>query len=326
MTPAAASAASEYRLTGRFRLEAMLLPFARLIVALPWAVANVVILRSLVVLVGLWAAIAVVVVRVLAWLFMRVFTWVLPDDESRLRSIREHPDEAVYPAEFEGPLATLIAARRDVLHAAGMPESRLRLMVRDQSQLRGTRAHSHAHRMVVVSTQAIRDLPPLQLRAVVAHEFGHHVIGGWTLNAIETLCATTTLKIFAGPMKLLIETLPRRERWTAYHALVLLLAFPIPFVPLVALMIPAIDIRYACILAIICDLQLFPMMWLSWREEYLADKVVADLGYGPPLREMLSAFTRRYDSRFTVLHPSTAARIARISRRIEQGEAATHPR
>ncbi|WP_433685425.1 M48 family metalloprotease [Nocardia sp. CA-119907] len=313
------STTPEYRLGGLSLLEARLLPLTRLLVALPWAVATLVILRSLAVWVGLWAAIAVGVIRCAAWLFMRLLCWVLPDDESRRRSAARHPDEAVYPRKYEEPLAALIAARHDVLRAAGMPESRLRLMVRDKSRTRGMPAHAQPHRLVVVSISAVRELPPVELRAVVAHELGHHVIGGWLLRAIEILCATPALKLFGGPTKLLIETLPRRDRWTVYHALVLLIAYPIPFATLVALMLPAVDVRVAVTLAVLCVLQLFPMMWLSWRQEYLCDRVAVDLGYGPALRDTLLSLARRHDPYFTLTHPSAAARIARINLRIGRG-------
>ncbi|MEV6101840.1 M48 family metalloprotease [Nocardia sp. NPDC051981] len=313
------SATPEYRLGGLSLVEARLLPLTRLLVALPWAAATLVILRSLAVWVGLWAAIAVGVIRCAAWLFMRLLSWALPDDEYRRRSTARHPDEAVYPRKYEEPLAALIAARHDVLAAAGMPESRLRLMVRDKSQTRGMPAYAQSHRLVVASISAVRELPPVQLRALVAHELGHHVIGGWLLRTIEILCTTPALTFFGGPTKLLIETLPRRDRWTMYHALVLLIAYPIPFATLVALMLPAVDVRVAVALAALCELQLFPMMWLSWRKEYLCDRVAVDLGYGPAFRDFLLSHARTHDPHFTLTHPSVAARIARINLRMRRG-------
>lgn len=64
-----------YRFIGLARLEVRLFPVTRLIITLPWGVATFVLLRSLAVWAGLGVALAVLVIRCLAWLFARFANW-----------------------------------------------------------------------------------------------------------------------------------------------------------------------------------------------------------------------------------------------------------
>ncbi|MRH88030.1 M48 family metalloprotease [Nocardia sp. SYP-A9097] len=301
-----------YRFTGRARIEAKLLPLARLLIAVPWAVATVVLLRSLALWVGLWAVLVLVVIRCLAWICARIVNWINPDEETWRRNAREWPDKVRYPPGRDDPYALLVEARKDVMLAAGLPESWLRLLLKKSPH---KSASAGPHRLVAVSISAVNQLPPPQLRALVAHELGHELIGGAIVRNIEALCTTPVSAIFDLPAINVLYLLADKDRWSVLRVVLLLITAPVLFAAFVALMLPAIAIHPALVLATLCFLQPFPRAWLSWRGEYLADQVATDLGYGPALRDYLIGSSVEYGGGFTRTHPSAHARIRRSERR-----------
>ncbi|MFE3022597.1 hypothetical protein [Nocardia tengchongensis] len=47
---------------------------------------------------------------------------------------------------------------------------------------------------------------------------------------------------------------------------------------------------------------------MNWREEFLADQVAVDLGYGLALHDHLETSGRKYGEHFTATHPGAFAR------------------
>lgn len=301
-----------YRFTGLARLEVRLFPVTRLIIAVPWVVATFVLLRSLAVWAGLWAALVVLVIRCLAWLFARFAHWINQDEETWRRNARKRPDKVRYPAGRDEPYALLVEARKDVMRAAGLPESWLRLLLKKSPH---RSASAGPYRLVTVSISAVDRLPPPQLRALLAHELGHELIGGVSVRNIEALCTAPVSAVFDLPAMEMLYLLAAKDRWSVLRVVLLLITAPVLFATFVALVLPAIAIHPALVLAALCFLQPFPRAWLNWRGEYLADQVATDLGYGPALRDYLIGSSAEYGGGFTRTHPSAHARVRRSERR-----------
>ncbi|MGW4121875.1 M48 family metalloprotease [Nocardia sp. NPDC004711] len=317
------SGTTRYRFTGRARIEARLLPLLRLLLAVPWAVATVVMLWSLTAWAGRWATISVIVVWCLIWCYALVVELIRPDELTMRRRAAEFPDIAPYPPERVEPSILLWAASWDVMEAAGRPggaagegtsavervargENWLRMVLRTRRPRAAGMAHPR--RLVSVTISAVNELPPLELRAVIAHEFGHLLIGGWTVRFLENLCTTPVVTVFGAPTKLLITLLSYRRSPDIVATIVLLIMYTVSFVALVDALLPTIGLHLAQALAIVCLLQPFPKMWVNWREEFLADQVAVDLGYGPALDDYLMTSGGKYGERFSATHPEVLAR------------------
>ncbi|MFF0613622.1 hypothetical protein ACFYUD_33660 [Nocardia tengchongensis] len=335
------SGATRYRLTGRARIEARLLPLLRLLLAVPWAVATVVMLRSLSAWAGRWATISVLVVWCLFCSYVLLFALIRPDELTIRRRAMEFPDIAPYPPERVDPSIQLWAASHDVMEAAGraggaagegMPavervargEDWLRMVLRTRHPRAAGMAHPR--RLVSVTISAVNELPPLELRAVIAHEFGHQLIAGWaswTVRMLEYLCTAPVATVFGMPARELITVLPyRRSTLRPYRrspdfvaAILVLIIYTASFFALFGALLPTIGPHRAEALAIVCLLQPFPKMWVNWRGEFLADQVAVDLGYGPALHDHLETAGRKYGEHFTATHPGAFARCMVIRHR-----------
>lgn len=189
-----------------------------------------------------------------------------------------------------------------------------------------TAGMAHPRRLVSVTISAVNELSPLELRAVIAHEFGHQLIAGWTnwtIRMLEYLCTAPVATVFGTPTRALITVLPyRRSTLRSYRrsphivvTILLLIMHTASFFALVGALLPTIGPHRAQALAIVCLLQPFPKMWVSWREEFLADQVAIDLGYGLALHDHLEASGRKYGDHFTATHPGAFARRKLIRHR-----------
>lgn len=335
------SGATRYRLTGRARIEARLLPLLRLLLAVPWAVATVVMLRSLSAWAGRWATISVIAVWCLISSYGLLVALIRPDELTMRRRAMEFPGIAPYPPERVEPSILLWVASRDVMEAAGrlggvagegMPEVErvargedwLRMVLRTRHPRAAGMAHPR--RLVSVTISAVNELPPLELRSVIAHEFGHHLIAGWTswtVKWLEYLCTAPVATVFGAPARELITVLPyRRSTPRSYLrspdivvAILVLIIHTASFFALFGALLPTIGPHRAQVLAIVCLLQPFPKMWVNWREEFLADQVAVDLGYGLALHDHLKTAGRKYGDHFTATHPGAFVRRTVIRHR-----------
>lgn len=86
---------------------------------MPWAIATVVILRSLYAWAGHWATISVIVVWCLICSYALLVALIKPDELTLRRRAMEFPDIAPYPPERVEPSILLWAASWDVMEAAG---------------------------------------------------------------------------------------------------------------------------------------------------------------------------------------------------------------
>ncbi|MEV0103231.1 hypothetical protein, partial [Nocardia sp. NPDC050789] len=100
-------------MSDRARIEARLLPLLRLLLAVPWAVATVVILRSLSAWAGSWATISAIVVWSLIGIYALLIALFTPDELTIRRRASQFPDITPYPPERVEASILLWAASGD---------------------------------------------------------------------------------------------------------------------------------------------------------------------------------------------------------------------
>jgi STE24 endopeptidase len=200
----------------------------------------------------------------------------------------------------------LDAAWRAVTRAAGLERDSYRVWVEEIDYVNAIAAAGHT---VAVSRLAL-GLPPRQLEAVLAHLLGHHVAGHtwaallahwYSLPGRLVLAAVRPL-FDADPAEVWIDgkELAKVIAGIALAAVAMLTAIAFPPV-LLLLAVP------------------FLIAWTRRRGELHADRVAADLGYGPPLIELLYEDLAEgadeqhreasWRSRAVATHPSMATRI-----------------
>ncbi|MCU1639938.1 MAG: hypothetical protein JWN03_213 [Nocardia sp.] len=314
-----AGSSSKYRFTGGARVLRALLPPAQLLVDLPWAAATIAIIRSCYLWAGLWLSITLLSVSLLPWLLTQFTSLTRLDEDARRRRAAGSSGRVRYPHTRAVAAAVLTAVWKDVSRAAGIPASRYRLTLIDSPLVN---AYAYPRRLIAVTEAAVRQLTSRELRGVVAHELGHELIGGWGYRALRSLCIGPMGTVFYMSILPLLDfinsgyrsfpPLGLRTAWTALVRTILLLC-PVSagVVALVAAMTPALGTSAAIGLAAACAVQPLARMWLAWREEYLADRVAADLGYGAGLASHLSNSAKFLDP-LILTHPPFAARIRKI--------------
>ncbi|MEU1210529.1 M48 family metalloprotease [Nocardia sp. NPDC005825] len=295
--------------------------------------ATVVILRSLSAWAGSWATISAIVVWSLIGIYALLIALFTPDELTIRRRASQFPDITPYPPERVEASILLWAASGDVMNAAGRPcgveeivrgDTGMRMVLRTRRPR--TTGMAHPRRIVSVTISAVNELPPLELQAVIAHEFGHQLIASrtsWTVRMLEYLCTAPVATVFGAPARALITVVPyRRSTLRPYWrfpniiaAILLLIMSTASYFALVGALLPTIGPHRAQALAIVCLLQPFPKMWMNWREEFLADQVAIDLGYGPALHDFLETSARKNGEHYSATHPGASDRRNVIRRR-----------
>ncbi|MFG1798395.1 M48 family metalloprotease [Nocardia sp. NPDC049149] len=181
----------------------------------------------------------------------------------------------------EAEQVALTAAWAAVASAAGFDGSRYSLWVLDDSALN---AFIAPRRLVGVTTGALQRLKPRRLEAVLAHEYGHRLVGLGQVAKFSALFATPVSSVLGylfGAIRIVADPLARISVW---------LSAPLSWVWLVGMSIavpaaltPILGLSWAVTLAIPCYVQPLVTKLLELRSEFLADRVAVDLGYGGEL-------------------------------------------
>lgn len=214
-----------------------------------------------------------------------------------------------------------------VTNSAGVRADQYRLWVEDSNDLNASAAAGH----IVAVTRGALTLPPHQLEALLAHELGHHLGGhSW---------ATLLTYWYSLPGRLLMRAL----HWSTQLAFALVTGitlgaaggalggragseaagcligpivrlFPLLWLGLITLFFYSIHPLMVLLWAVP-----FALAWFSRYQETDADRVAAQLGYGPALLEVLYGWLhagyddarRRNGLRANMFasHPSCASRI-----------------
>jgi len=216
-----------------------------------------------------------------------------------------------------------------VARSAGIPADEYQLWIQDTKAVNALAASGH----IIAVTRVTLKLPPHQLAAVLAHELGHHLGGHpwatllsywyslpsrmaeratyWLYYYLSVACTGVLARLRVGIRPgclagaLIVVLFPFFSM--AVSAFVLLATNPLALLPLA---IPVI------------------MAWFNRYGEKYADRVAADLGYGPALLEVLYSWlnagnddARRQQGISANLfgsHPSCAERIHTLEKQLYQ--------
>jgi Zn-dependent protease with chaperone function len=194
---------------------------------------------------------------------------------------------------------------RAVCAAAGVDSSRYRLWVDRSRELNAFAAGGRA----VAVTRTALDLEAPRLEAILAHELGHH-LSGHTGVSLWIAWIELPARLLARVLWLLAGALPAVAR--AFGAfgrpvaallglgILTALAFLDPWLLLAPLLGPV-------------------LAWSRRRGEYRADRMAAQLGYGPELIALLKEWIvlhrgdeRRWRARLLSGHPADIDRVKRL--------------
>ncbi|WP_433193991.1 M48 family metalloprotease [Nocardia sp. CA-107356] len=219
--------------------------------------------------------------------------------------------------------------------AAGVPPDRYRLWVQDSGELNAFATSGH---IVAVTRAALDRLPPQHLSAVLAHELGHH-LGGHSWAALLTywyalpgrmaaraLFATTRF-LFAVVAGLTLGAaggvIAGRAGGEAAGCIMGPLVRLFPWLGLGAITWFMYSIHPALVLVWAIP---FLLAWVSRCGEGYADRMAADLGYGPLLIQVLYGWLRAGDddarrrrglrASLFATHPSHAERIRALEKHV----------
>lgn len=197
----------------------------------------------------------------------------------------------------------------EVCGAAGVDPRRFWLRIQNSKEINAMAVGGH---VVGVSTAALQ-LPSAQLEAVLAHEVGHHLAGHtkisllrWWYELPSRLVVWLVVVVAVGVLAAGQAVGTRGAAITSIVLVVVLAAAAVVVSPWL-LLVPVIA----------------PLLALSSRRAELhADRVAAELGYGPLLLEVLQRWVREghdehraragFRARMLASHPSCAQRISRL--------------
>ncbi|MEV6876585.1 M48 family metalloprotease [Amycolatopsis sp. NPDC051128] len=192
-----------------------------------------------------------------------------------------------------------------VCAAAGVDSSRYRLWVDRSRELNAFAAGGRA----VAVTRTALDLEAPRLEAILAHELGHHLSGH---TGVSLLIAWLELpaRVLARLVRLLADALPHVAR--AFGA------FGRPVAALLGLGILAV-LAFLDPWLLLAPLLGPVLAWSRRRGEYRADRMAAQLGYGPELVALLKEWIvrhrgdeRRWWDRLLSGHPADIDRVKRL--------------
>ncbi|MFB8282658.1 M48 family metalloprotease [Nocardia colli] len=219
-----------------------------------------------------------------------------------------------------------------VTRRAGVRADKYRLWLEDSDDLNASAAAGH----IVAVTRGALTVPPLQLEALLAHELGHHLGGhSW---------ATLLTYWYSLPGRLLVRAL----RWSTQLVFALVTGFTLGAAGgalggrvgsetanfLIGIVVRLFPLLWLALitwffylihpLLVLLWAVPFALAWFGRHQEIDADRVAAQLGYGPALLEVLYGWLqaghddarRRNGLRASMFasHPSCAARIHALER------------
>ncbi|WP_191303893.1 M48 family metalloprotease [Lentzea cavernae] len=220
---------------------------------------------------------------------------------------------AVLALNLRGPTgkerAVLEPLLEEVCGAAGVDPVRYWLRIENSKEINAMAVGGH---VVAVSTAAL-GLPARQLEAVLAHEVGHHLAGHTRISLLRwwyELPARAVVRLVVRTGAGVYGIGRRIGTWWALAASVVVI------VGLAAVAVVASP--WVLLVPVIA-----PLLALSSRRtELYADRISAELGYGPMLLEVLQRWVKQghdeqraragLKARMLASHPSCAHRIRKL--------------
>ncbi|PSL06732.1 STE24 endopeptidase [Haloactinopolyspora alba] len=301
---------------------------ASLALAVPWFLYSLLVMGFVGLAAGALAGdvAAISIAVVVAWLLSGALIFAQPVEVFLARTVLRARRPT--PAERE----RLEHAWRDVGVAGGTDGAGYRLFVQDSDALNAYAASGH---IVTVTRKALDAMPHHHLAAVLAHELGHHLGGhAWgnllaywyslparLLNRLLRFLVRAFVRVFSFVFAVaarapgLVVVVAHVITWT-FAAFALFL--------LVMLMVAAARDGQLWVPPVVVVMILSPLLlaWLARRSEFGADRVAAQLGYGPALIEVFEDWLRQgmdderthavLRARLFSTHPALAARIKKL--------------
>jgi Zn-dependent protease with chaperone function len=208
-------------------------------------------------------------------------------------------------------LSVLVPAWQSVCGVAGFNGAKYHLLVEESDQ---PNAFAAGGRTVAVTRPALR-LPPAELQAVLAHELGHH-LGGHpvVLRLLWWYELPIRAVAFLGSVTIRFVLAVGRVFLDFGNGLASLASLCLA---LIVLTVVAFFSFWLLLVPLIAPL----LAWVHRLGEYKADRIAAQLGYGPVLihvfrrwqyAEAHDQHPARLKDRLLSTHPSLADRIRRL--------------
>jgi STE24 endopeptidase len=207
-----------------------------------------------------------------------------------------------------------------VTAAAGVDTAEYQLWVEQSNEPNASASLGHN---VGVTTAALTHLPPRQLKAVLAHELGHHIGGHawasllmWWYSLPARIFTRVVAVVVGGTFRMLIGMFPLIGSVIALFVMVSVGAAALAMLsnPIFAL------------LAALAVLSPLAAPWLARQGELRADRMAVDLGFGPELIESFNEIAslgldpqhQTIRGRMFASHPATDIRIELAQRHMGQ--------
>lgn len=282
-----------------------------LVLALPTVLLSAAIVLTLGAWAGSWLAITVAVLWVFFGIMLFDLAWFTPNRE---RFAKTFKFRRPIPPEDE----RLAAAWAKVTSAPGVDGWPYSLWVEQSDD---PNAYAVPSRIVAVTSSALAGLKPRHLEAVLAHELGHHINVDPRVRLFDTWLALPGRAMWA-----LCRKAGRIAGLFGPLAPYVRLVVAVGLLPVVAIVLTPI-VGLAAALGIVVLLVVEPLTRSAQqrRDEFAADRVSVDLGYGRALAAALRRWGEQPLPPLVALrvslygtHPPLAARIRKIKLRLRE--------
>lgn len=214
----------------------------------------------------------------------------------------------------------LAAAWANVTRAPGLDGWPYALWVEQSERLN---AYAAPTRIVAVTSWAIDRNRPRRLEALLAHELGHHLLVDPRIRLLGA-CATLPGQLLWR----LGEWLGRLLNFLGRAALPARFVLAVTVLVLLVLAVrPAMGPAGTSLLAVLLVVEPLTRAARSRREEFAADRVAVDIGYGRPLAAALRSWAQEHPpltglhgvrDRLFSTHPATQARVRAINAQLQE--------
>ncbi|WP_067700363.1 M48 family metalloprotease [Nocardia jejuensis] len=182
----------------------------------------------------------------------------------------------------------LFQAWREVASAAGVRATKYTMWVQHDRDIRATAVVGRS--AIVVSSAALAQLTRAELQGVLGHELGHHLTSAasrWL--ELLTWYSRPLMTVIRLPrrwrtwyLKYAVRHEPSRIEWIAGRYLALITAAGVA-----VCVMWSIGLEWSIVFGILLVVQGVIRLLLHHHDEYRADRVSVDLGFGPGLRTCL---------------------------------------
>ncbi|WP_433597603.1 M48 family metalloprotease [Nocardia sp. CA-135953] len=279
------------------------------VLALPTVALSVLIVVVVAMCTGPWLTAMVAGVWLLVGIILVDVGWFTPNRQSwaAIFGFRK-------PVDAESEI--LAAAWANVTCAPGVDGWPYSLWVQQSAYINATAVPT---RIVAVTSGAVAALASRQLEAVLAHELGHHLLIDQRLRLLEAWCSVPArfVQRLAAAAGRLVNALGIGAILVRFVLVVIVLAL------LAVALAPVVGWPVALLLSALFAIEPLASAARSRREEFAADRIAVDLGYGRDLAAALRLWLRilppptgvvAVRARWFGSHPPIAARLRRSER------------